>query len=189
MENKMTKKEMLKLTLRALKDVNRCQPGKLIAIAASTVVSALSPYVTVWFSAQLINELAGARRADELWRWVVLTLTVTTVMGLLSAVLRRWTAAMDTSFYQKKNWIFTEKFMTMDYADSDKQHTRDLFAQIEQNSNWGGMGLNKAAWLFERLIKSGIGLLGAVALTVSLFTLPVPDTAGALTVLNSPLFA
>lgn len=185
----MTKKEMLKLTLRALRDINRCQPGKLVAIGLSTVVSALSPYVTVWFSAQLINELAGARRADELWYWVVLTLTATAFVGLLSAVLRRWTAALDTSFYQKKNWMFTEKFMNMDYADSDKQHTRDLFAQIEQNANWGGMGLNKAAWLFERLIKSTVGLLGAVALTVSLFTLPVPDTAGTLTVLNNPLFA
>ena len=81
MENKMTKKEMMKLTLRALKDINRCQPGKLLAIALSTVVSALSPYVTVWFSAQLINELAGARRADELWRWVMLTLAATAVMA------------------------------------------------------------------------------------------------------------
>ena len=184
----MTKKEMLKLTLRALKDINRCQPGKLTAIAASTVVSALSPYVTVWFSAQLINELAGARRADELWRWVVLTLAVTTAMGLLSAVLRRWTAAMDTSFDHKKESLFVEKFMTMDYEVSDKQRTRDLYAQIEQNENWGGMGLYKTVWSFEKFTRSAVGLLGAVALTVSLFTLPVPDTAGALTALNNPLF-
>ena len=184
----MTKKEMLKLTLRALKDINRCQPGKLLAIALSTVVSALSPYVTVWFSAQLINELAGARRADELWRWVVLTLTVTAVMGLLSAVLRRWTAAMDTSFGHKKERLFAQKFMTMDYEDSDKQRTRDLYAQIEQNENWGGMGLYKTVESFEKFMRSAVGLLGAVALTVSLFTLPVPDTAGALTALNNPLF-
>ncbi len=184
----MTKKEMLKLTLRALKDINRCQPGKLIAIAASTVVSALSPYVTVWFSAQLINELAGARHADELWRWVVLTLTATAVMGLLGAVLRRWTAAMDTSFSEKKERLFVQKFMTMDYEDSDKQRTRDLYAQIEQNENWGGMGMYKAVELFEKFTRSVIGILGAIALTVSLFTLPVPDTAGALTALNNPLF-
>ena len=184
----MTKKEMLKLTLRALKDINRCQPGKLLAIALSTVVSALSPYVTVWFSAQLINELAGARRADELWRWVVLTLTVTAVMGLLSAVLRRWTAAMDTSFGHKKERLFAQKFMTMDYEDSDKQYTRDLYSQINQNENWGGMGLYKTVESFEKFMRSANGLLGAVALTVSLFTLPVPDTAGALTALNNPLF-
>ena len=185
----MTKKEMLKLTLRALKDINRCQPGRLLAVSLSTVVSALSPYVTVWFSAQLINELAGARRADELWRWVVLTLAVTTVMGLLGAVLRRWIAAMDASFWAKKGRLFIEKFMTMDYEDSDKQHTRDLYAQIGQNENWGGMGLLKAVWLFERFLKNSVGILGAIALTVSLFTLPVPDSAGALTALNNPLFA
>ncbi len=185
----MTKKEMMKLTLRALKDINRCQPGKLIASTASTVVSALSPYVTVWFSAQLINELAGARRADELWRWVVLTLAVTTVMGLLSAVLRRWTAAMDTTFFHKKERLFVEKFMTMDYEDSDKQHTRDLYAQIEQNENWGGMGLYKTVESFEKLMRSVVGIIGAIALTVSLFTLPVPDGTGALAALNNPLFA
>ena len=102
--------------------------------------------MTVWFSAQLINELAGARRADELWRWVVLTPTVTTIMGLLSAVLRRWKAAMDTSFSAKKDRLFAEKFMTMDYADSDKQRTRDLRSQIEENERWGGMGLRKTVW-------------------------------------------
>ena len=188
MENKMTKKEMLKLTLRALKDINRCQPGRLLAVSLSTVISSLSPYVTVWFSAQLINELAGARRADELWRWVILTLTVTIVMGLLSAVLRRWIAAMDASFSAKKGRLFIEKFMTMDYEDSDKQHTRDLYAQIQQNENWGGMGLLKTVWLYERFLKGFVGVLGAITLTVSLFTLRVPESAGALTILNNPLF-
>ena len=119
----------------------------------------------------------------------MLTLAVTTVMGLLSAVLRRWTAAMDTTFFHKKERLFAQKFMTMDYEDSDKQHTRDLYAQIEQNEGWGGMGLYKTIESFEKFMRSAVGIMGAIALTVSLFTLPVPDTAGSLTALNNPLFA
>lgn len=33
-----------------------------------------------------------------------------------------------------------------------------------------------------------MGILGAVALTVSLFTLPVPQSAGTLVILNHPVF-
>ncbi|MBR6678354.1 MAG: ABC transporter ATP-binding protein, partial [Oscillospiraceae bacterium] len=47
---------------------------------------------------------------------------------------------------------------------------------------------HETVWSFEKFTRSAVGLLGAVTLTVSLFTLPVPDTAGTLTALNNPLF-
>ena len=37
-------------------------------------------------------------------------------------------------------------------------------------------------------VEAVAGILGAIALTVSLFTQNVPETAGALTILNHPLF-
>ena len=36
--------------------------------------------------------------------------------------------------------LYTEKFLRMDYADCDRQETRDLFSQIRQNADWSGWG-------------------------------------------------
>ena len=181
-------RETMTIHLRAVKDVNRLVPGVFTSTVFYAIVSALSPYATIWMSAQLINELASARRADMLMRWVLLIIAVTALLGLVKSALERWHEARESAFYRQYDQLFSEKFLTMDFADADKQKTRDLFTQIQQSSNWGGWGFNYldmyVAWLTQALS----GLLGAIALTVSLFTQPVPETAGALTVLNHPLF-
>ena len=181
--------EALRITIRCIRDVNRYIPGRIPSIVLNSVVSALTPYVTIWFSAQLINELAGPRRPEVLWRWVILTVGITALMSLAGAALQRWKSAMQSIHNPRKEQIFTDKFLSMDYADIDNQHIRDLRAQIEQNENWSGWGFNMAVGNLESITQAVIGILGGIALTVNLFVLPVPESAGKLVVLNNPLFA
>ena len=89
-EKKNGWKDCWKYTVRCLRDVERCVPGRLTSLLPVSLVVALMPYVTIWFSAQLVNELAGARRPEMLWRWTALTLGVSALLGLLKAGLMRW---------------------------------------------------------------------------------------------------
>ena len=181
-------RDTIAIHLRAAKDVNRVAPGFLFAAINYSAVAALSPYAVVWLSAQLINELASARRPDVLGKWVVLIIAVTAAVGLIKAALERWKSVKDDLFYRQYHILYADKFLSMDFADSDKQETRDLFTQIEQSANWGGWGFNYINMYVCWSVEAVAGILGAVALTVSLFTQKVPATAGALTILNHPLF-
>ena len=181
-------RDTIAIHLRAAKDVNRVAPGFLFAAIIYSAVAALSPYATIWLSAQLINELASARRPDVLGKWVVLIIAVTAAVGLIKAALERWKSVKDDLFYRQYHILYADKFLSMDFADSDKQETRDLFTQIEQSANWGGWGFNYINMYVCWSVEAVAGILGAVALTVSLFTQDVPETAGTLTVLNHPLF-
>ena len=98
MENnrELTTKEAVAITLRCIKDINRYVPGRIPAMVLQYAVAALKPYVTIWFSAQLINELAGQRRADELWKWAILTITLTALVSLIYADIGRWVSAIDS---------------------------------------------------------------------------------------------
>lgn len=187
-DKKTPMREVLSLHLRATRDAYARCPEMIWAGALLNMTSAVIPYVTIFFSARIINELAGQRRPEELWRWVALTLAVEAALNLIKALLGRWKHGCDTLFNHQKERLFTEKALSMDYADADQQTTRDKRAQIWQNENWGGWGINIAVNINEHLLSSLTGILGAAALTVSLFTLPVPEEAGALTVLNHPLF-
>lgn len=69
-KNKLTRREALKLNYRALVIWQRLCPRLLLSIAASSAFQALSPYVTIWLSARIINELAGNRNPKELLRLV-----------------------------------------------------------------------------------------------------------------------
>ncbi len=178
-------KEILSLHFRALKDVERYVPGRIPCMVIRNVVEAISPYLTIWLSAQFINELATLRRKEVLIRWIIWTVAVTAVCGIAKALLNGWNRSMDSRHGPLKDRMFIEKFMTTDYANVDSQKFRDLNAQMEQFQNWAGQGVNMALELSNGILKSSLSIIGAIALTVSLFTQKVPE--GSMTFLNSPL--
>lgn len=186
--DQMTMRQTISLHLRAAKDVNRVAPGFLASTILYSAVSALSPYAAIWLSAQLINELASARRVEVLGRWVVLIVSVTAGVSLVKFLLERWKSVKEDLFYRQYNLLYADKFLSMDFSDSDSQETRDLYTQIQQSENWGGFGFPYISIYLNKIVESIVGILSAAALTVSLFTLKVPQSAGALTVLNNPLF-
>ena len=51
----------VKLNCRAIAVWQKLCPGLFLSILTSSVFQALSPYVTIWLSARIIEELAGNR--------------------------------------------------------------------------------------------------------------------------------
>ena len=181
-------RETFAIHWRAMKDMHRAAPGCFLPFILYSMAEALSPYAAIWLSAQLINELASLRRPEVLAKWAVLVVAVSAALELVKAALEHWRNVSGELFGERYHALFTEKFLTMDYADCDKQATRDLFTQIEQSENWAGWGFARFTVYISNGVQGIAGILGALALTVSLFTLKVPGSAGALTVLNHPLF-
>ena len=180
-------RETLRATLRAYKIWNRYAPKLLTSTALYSVFSALSPYVPVYFSAQILNELAGARNPERLTTLVLLTLSVTAALALVTALLRRWKEVCSSAQYQRNLFVQINKMLSMDFQAADAPETHELLSQIRQNTNWYGHGLMLPIWYLEKLIQPIFGILGAAALTVSLFTAQAPASAGGFTALNNPL--
>ena len=186
--DKITLKEALHVNFRAFREINRYCPGVFAAEATHSVVSAIAPYITIWLSAQIINELATLRRADVLWKLVVITIVASALTTLVTGLLGKWKATMEQRYEYRRNDVFVDKLIAMDFVDVDRTEVRALRSQVRQNENWGGYGYNYVFHCFGNLVESLIGILGAVVLTVSLFTQFVPENAGWLTVLNHPAF-
>ncbi len=67
-------REALRLNGRAFALWRRRCPQLFLSTALSTLFEALTPYVGIWFSARIIDELAGGRDPETLKRLVLLTL-------------------------------------------------------------------------------------------------------------------
>ncbi len=143
----------------------------------------------VYLSARIVGELAGARDPGRLWLLVGLSLGSAALLSLLNAGLLRYKTYKEEPFWFDCHWIYNEKMAGMDFPVLDDPHTQDLHSQIRQNQQWTGFGLPKAYYGFTELTESVIGVLSAVSLSASLFFLPVPETAGGLTLLNRPLIS
>ena len=177
-----------KLNLRAWGIWRKLCPQVFVSLLLSSVVKAVTPYVTIFLSARIIDELSGARRPDQLLRWVVLTLACTAACALLQGVLTRWSNYARDCAGQLDDQIYMDKMVALDYADVDRQAVFDLYSQIRQNENWSGWGLPKVISFFESFVTAVVQVLGGVGLSVSLFLSPVP-AGSSLAFLNHPLSA
>lgn len=152
------------------------------------LVSALVPYVGIWFSARIIDELAGQRRADVLWKLVAATIIITTVLTLLTHALFHWKMARRATLDHYLGKIYADKIMSMDFCVLDNPKTHEKHATMRENVWFAGWGLTRIIYYYEDGMSALFRILGAVTLTVSLFTIPVPASAGKLAILGSPAF-
>lgn len=175
-------------SLRAAKELHKVCPKLFTVIILYALVYAILPYVTVFFSAQVLKELALLRREQMLWRWVIAGVISTGALAILKAFLEQRYETLFDDMWGRKEILFTKKMFSIDYVDADKQETHDLRAQIRQQENWAGWGFGRVPEMLQVGLRNTIGVLSGIALTVSLFTCPVPESAGKLTILNNPIF-
>lgn len=180
--------ETLKLNYRALQIYYKHYPKIVLSHFACTIWTALTPYVRIYLSALIIDELAGERDVSRLQYLVLLTLGVSAFISLISAFINKWKEVHDGGLWYKIEAIYAKKLFDMDYASLDETKTADLLSNIRQNGNGGGWGLNRIVLYCEELLSSILTILGGVSLTVSLFVSRVPESAGAYTILNHPVF-
>ncbi len=181
-------KETIRIHWRAVKNIQKICPKLFPVIVVSAMVSAVLPYLTIYFSARVINELAGACRPEVLLSEVLRTIGITAGTGILSCLLGRIKAFEENQFYHAaQNTLYFEKFLNMDFVDKEKQETFDLYTQTKQNAGWGGWGLNYVVMYVNNLIRNSIGMVSAAVLSFSLFTSKVPEGGGVLMLLNHPL--
>lgn len=186
-KKQMPWREMLRLNNRALKLFYKRYPQMILSRLISVVWNSLTPYVSIYLSALVIDELAGSRNVERLQLLVLITLASAAVIALGTALLKKWTEAQSAGMWFKVENILSEKMLDMDYVSLDETHTAELLSTIRQNMNGGGWGLYRVVVAYEELCSSILTILGGISLTVSLFVSRVPVGAGALSALNNPL--
>lgn len=176
-----------KNNLRAWKILFKPCKGIFVSIFLSAFTAAASPLVTIWFSAQLLNELAGSRNPAALRNWVLLTLGATAGIMLLNAILQHWREAEESTFYAKMQSVFGKKKLDMDFPNADSQRVYELQSQIWQSQNFTGYGLRQSIEIFRSGCNALFQIIGGIGLSLGLFFAKIPQASG-LGFLNSPLF-
>lgn len=180
--------EVIKYNHRTLRVFFQQNPQMVLSRFSCILWNALAPYAVIWLSALIIDELAGDRESGRLKALVLITLISTALIALISALLEKWRKTCSAGLLWDGEHIFSEKFLDMDYENLDKTETAELYSMIRQNQNGGNWGIYRVLNNYDALCSSLFTLLGGVSLTVSLFVSRVPDSAGAYTILNHPLF-
>ena len=185
-EGKITIRQGLRYALREWNIFWKLSPNFFIATFACAALTALSPYATVWLSAQLVSELAGNRDLHRLMTLVLWILGTTTVLTFLRSAVFHWKEAETDDLWRRHNKTYMDKQMSLDYVDEDSQRVYDMYSQIMQNANLSGVGGTICILQVEQIMTALFQILGGIVLSWGLFASAVPD--GTLAFLSHPAF-
>lgn len=166
----MTLREHISIARRSWRLLYSMSRRFFAAILAYSVVTALLPYIPVWFSARLIDALAAGAGVQVLIRYAALTVGLTALGTLLSAVLN----AQKEIGFQEANcsyeWMHAEKAMALAYASIEDREVSLLRERIqtETRMGWSVFYLDSC---IEKFVRFGVQIFASIALTASFFTL------------------
>lgn len=187
-DEKISMKQAFKLHLWAAKVWWKIEPRLFLSVIFAAVAETVIPYVTIWFSARIINELAGQRNPEVLLRLVLTTVAVTAGLSVLSSVLKRWKNAEHEMDMPLEERLMNEKLLSMEYAATEATATKDIKNEMRFHQMGNVFGFGKVHhWYLEHLINAVVSVISASALLYGFFVTRVPDSAPEFQWLDSPI--
>ena len=159
-------------------------PGLVRDKALCALILAVQPLFTVWFSARILDEIAGSRRAEILLGYALATLAGNFVLQLFKSAVEKVCGQKEAQMWALFGKVFSDKQMRMDYVDLENARVQAQKKQAEENLFMFGNGLAQLVWGTTGLVRGAVSLAASAAMTVSLFL-----QSGRVGWLNSPLWA
>lgn len=186
-DEKIGIKRALSLHFWAAKIWWKIEPKLFISSGLSAFFDTIFPYVTLWFSARMIEELAGERNPQNLGKLALITVLVTLALSILSAALKRWKNSMHEMDMPLEERLMNEKLLKMEYSAVEAASTKDILNEMRYHCMGNVFGFAKVHhWYMEYLISAAASAIGGAALMGSFFTTRVPKEFQKLSWLDSP---
>ena len=133
----MRPSEHFKIFRRGLRLLYEMSPTYTVSFILEALVSAVTPYVPIWFSARLIDAIAAGRPVGALALYAALTVGLTFLLGLLVAWFRERESVGDKELSQNLEWRYAEKTMDMAYKSVEDRDTALLRERIRKETQTG----------------------------------------------------
>ncbi|MCR4642487.1 MAG: ABC transporter ATP-binding protein/permease [Lachnospiraceae bacterium] len=165
----MKLKKRIILTMRGYGLLKEYCPGLIAAKVWAAAADTLSPFVTIWFSACIINEIAGAGNVTRLGIYVLLTVIINFALSMIKNALNKVVDEKESGMWNYFPKIFADKQMSMDYADLEDQDIQKKKQKAQENLFMFGNGLGQLVWDTAGIVQVIVGIIASVSLTASLF--------------------
>lgn len=162
-------RKRMEITRRGYRLLHTYTPGLIRAKTVSAVIEGLFPFVSIWFSAQIINELMGERRQGVFSGYILAVTGIHFLFSMIKNVSDKVGDEKEADMWNQFRKIFTDKQLSMDYADLENQEIQKQKQKAEENLFMFGNGLGQLVWNSSDLARVVTGIIASVSLTVSLF--------------------
>ena len=162
--------EHLSIYLRSIKMTLGASKKFMFCIFADEVLSAVMPYVPVWFSARLVDGLIAGDSADTLVLLAVAGVFLTFAISTLRNFITSVESMAEYDVYTLERWSYSKKALEMAYESIEDRETKHLLERIkkETQTGWNRFYLYRS---YREITFSVTQILAGIGMSASFFAL------------------
>lgn len=148
------------VNIRALKLLHSFCPSYFPLIAARSFFGKLAPYFNLYFSAEIVDEISGARDRGRLVALVLAIVLGNFAIAVAGSILNRIAGHKETVLSQREEAYCIGKTLTLDYVDLEDAQIRQLRRRIAEAARIDYHG--------RQLLTMSVGRLADITATAAL---------------------
>lgn len=184
-------KNKLKNDIKTLKigfkEIYKLQPWLLTVTILDALFKSAAPFINIYMSARIIDELLGAKAIDRLIFLAGITIGLNLIIHLISTGLNHLSVMLRSIMSQNLDMRLNEKIISMDYEHVENPEVHSLRTKIAEAENINGGGIYALTKYIGDLTKGFVTVITSIALVIDLFKANVASN-GYLSFMNSKLF-
>lgn len=161
--------ENINLIKRALSIISELTPYRLTINIIKAVIDSLTPYIAIFMSALIIDELAGERNLSVLIQYVLITTGGTLFFRIISAILQQKIVISNGVFHQELKRYLNNIKLNLDYEKMEEPKYNELHSRIVGSMFMTNGGITSVTELITTLLTSSISCIIAVLIIARVF--------------------
>ena len=154
---------IIKTNLRAAKWIAGYSKWYWLVIILSSLTNNLTPFINIFMSAQIINEIAGARNTAQLVNLVVITLSLNFAIGIASLILSRISKYTRQQQNFGEHRAFLNKVLDCDFRDLENGTISEQRWNVYQYSKVNNFGIGAMVDSSKRLMDNLVNIVLSLA--------------------------
>lgn len=166
---KMSFGERIRITKRGFGILRKYCPGLSEQKALYEFIHSLQPFITIWFSARIVDELTNHCRKDYIASYVICVITINFICIVFQNVLLHICKEKESQMWIWFEKVFSDKQMSLDYDDLEDVSIQKQRQEVEENLFMFGNGLAQLVWGTSVMVKVFINIFVALLMSGTLF--------------------
>jgi len=162
-------KDDISMLIKGIKLLHILQPWLMHITAITALFSSTYPFVNIFMSSVIIDELTTSRNLNKLIFYVAITISLNFIISLMLNGLSHIKEIHANLLNNKQEMKLNSKVLTMDFEHAENPQIQLLRRKISESRNMNGGGIWHLVYGFDTLIKSMITITISVVFAFNLF--------------------
>ena len=166
---RMSLGERIKITKRGFGILKKYCPGLAEQKALYEIIHSLQPFISIWFSARIVDELINYCRKEYIATYVISIIVINFICTVIQNILLHVCNEKESQMWNWFEKVFSDKQMSLDYDELEDVSIQKQWQEVEENLFMFGNGLAQLVWGTSVMVKLFINIFVALLMSGTLF--------------------